>query len=142
MFCGGTMAEGWACYATDLAEEIGFLEEDEIIAEQHSRVRQLARAVVDIEFHCGTMTHGDAEQFFRVQTGANHDAARKEITRTSMFPGTAVMYWLGTDAIHRLRKERSVADGAAFSLRAFHDAFLSYGAIPVPLIGQLMSEGS
>jgi len=51
MFCGGTMAEGWACYATDLAEEMGFLEEDEIIAEQHSRVRQLARAVVDMEFH-------------------------------------------------------------------------------------------
>lgn len=142
MFCGGTMAEGWACYATDLAEEMGFLEKDETIAEQHSRVRQLARAVVDIEFHRGTMSHGDAEQFFHVQTGASHEAARKEITRSSMFPGTALMYWLGTDAIHSLRKERSVSDGAAFSLRAFHDTFLSYGSIPVPLIGQLMLEGS
>src|SRR5512140_1303936 len=25
MFCGGTMAEGWACYATQLMDELGFL---------------------------------------------------------------------------------------------------------------------
>jgi len=25
MLCGGTMAEGWACYATDLMDEVGFL---------------------------------------------------------------------------------------------------------------------
>ena len=25
LFCGGTMAEGWACYATDLMSEAGFL---------------------------------------------------------------------------------------------------------------------
>ena len=25
MFCGGTMAEGWACYSTELLDEFGFL---------------------------------------------------------------------------------------------------------------------
>jgi uncharacterized protein (DUF885 family) len=29
MFLGGTMAEGWACYATDLMDEIGFLTPEE-----------------------------------------------------------------------------------------------------------------
>src|SRR5262249_44778790 len=29
MLCGGTMAEGWACYATDLAAEVGFLTDGE-----------------------------------------------------------------------------------------------------------------
>jgi uncharacterized protein (DUF885 family) len=66
-------------------------------------------------------------------------AAAKEVTRDSMFPGTAVMYWLGTQGIHDLRIARQQAEGAAFSLRAFHDKLLSFGSIPVLLIAQLMS---
>jgi uncharacterized protein (DUF885 family) len=57
-----------------------------------------------------------------------------------MFPGTALMYWLGAQGIHDLQAKRRSADGAAFSLRAFHDRFLSYGSIPVPLIAELMSR--
>src|SRR5918912_2054487 len=42
MFCGGTMAEGWACYATELMEEVGFLTAEERVAERHTWVRMLA----------------------------------------------------------------------------------------------------
>ena len=31
MFLGGTMAEGWACYATDLMAECGFLTPEELL---------------------------------------------------------------------------------------------------------------
>jgi uncharacterized protein (DUF885 family) len=55
-----------------------------------------------------------------------------------MFPGAAMMYLIGADAIHDLRAALQTRDGAAFSLRAFHDRFLSYGAIPVTLIAQDM----
>ena len=54
------MAEGWACYACDLMEELGFLTPLERVAQQHTRVRLLARAIVDIELHHGTMTFDDA----------------------------------------------------------------------------------
>jgi uncharacterized protein (DUF885 family) len=65
--------------------------------------------------------------------------ARAEAVKNSMFPGAAVMYWLGTRAIHALRAEQAARGGSAFSLRAFHDAFLSFGALPVPMIASLMS---
>jgi uncharacterized protein (DUF885 family) len=55
-----------------------------------------------------------------------------------MFPGTAVMYWLGTRGLHRLRASMRVRQGDAFSMRAFHDRVLSSGAIPVMLIAKLM----
>jgi uncharacterized protein (DUF885 family) len=55
-----------------------------------------------------------------------------------MFPGTAVMYWLGTQGLHRLRATMLARQGEAFSMRAFHDRVLSYGAIPVMLISKLM----
>jgi uncharacterized protein (DUF885 family) len=48
------------------------------------------------------------------------------------------MYWLGTREIHRLRAEIRRREGASFSMRRFHDRFLSYGAIPVAVIARLM----
>ena len=138
MFCGGTLAEGWACYATDLMAEVGFLSDLELVAEQHTRVRMLCRAVVDIELHQGTMPFDEAVAFYETRASMPPPAARAEVVKNSMFPGTAIMYWLGTQAIHALRAERAAAEGQAFSLRAFHDELLGYGAIPVPLIAQLM----
>ena len=138
MFAGGTMAEGWACYATDLMEDVGFLSPLEAVAQQHNRVRQAARAVVDIELHAGTMSEADAVAFYVDRTGMAEPAARMEVTKNGMFPGAAVMYWLGTGSIHALRTECSRHDGAAFALRAFHDELLSYGSLPVPAIARSM----
>ena len=39
------------------------------------------------------------------------------------------------DAIRDLREAIAEREGSAFSLRSFHDRFLSFGAIPVALIG-------
>jgi len=139
MFLGGTMAEGWACYATDLMDEVGFLTPEQSLAQQHTRARLLARAVVDFGLHEGTLTFEDAIALYRDRIGMSPDAARGEACKNSMFPGTALMYWLGTDALHQLRRERQRIEGAAFSLRRFHDRLLAFGSIPVPLIAQLMS---
>jgi hypothetical protein len=140
MFCGGSLAEGWACYATDLMGEEGFLSDLELVAEQHSRLRQLARTIVDIELHHRRWTEEDARAFFQERVAMSPAAAAKEVTRTSMFPGTAIMYWLGTRGIHDLRSALQKTEGSRFSLRSFHDRFLSYGSIPVPLIASLMAE--
>lgn len=139
MFGGGTMAEGWACYATDLMDEAGFFTPEESVAQQHTRARLLARAVVDIGLHERSMTFEDAVGLYRDRVGMTPDAARAETCKNSMFPGTAIMYWLGTEGLHRLRRARERAEGSAFSLRRFHDRVLGFGSIPVPLIERLMS---
>src|SRR5205814_7237593 len=134
-----TMAEGWACYATDVMDEIGYLTPDESIAQQHARARLAARAVVDIGLHERSLSFDGAIAVYRDRIGMAPDAARAEACKNSMFPGTAVMCWLGTDTLHRLRRERERVEGRDFSLRRFHDRVLSYGSIPVPLVEQLMS---
>jgi uncharacterized protein (DUF885 family) len=139
MFCGGTMAEGWACYATDLMDEVGFLTPEESVAEQHTRARLLARAVVDIGLHEGSLSFDEAVAVYRDRIGMSPEAARAETCKNSMFPGTALMYWLGTDTLHTLRRERERAEGERFSLRAFHDRVLGYGSIPLPLVARLLS---
>jgi peptide/nickel transport system substrate-binding protein len=138
MFAGGTLAEGWACYACDLMEQVGFLTPLESLAQQHTRVRLLARAVADLELHGGLRTLDETVAFYREQALLSDEAAEGEAVKNSMFPGTAVMYWLGTRAIHEMRRAAEAREGAAFRLGAFHDRLLRYGAIPVPLIARLM----
>ena len=141
MFCGGTMAEGWACYATDLMDEIGFLTPLESYAEKHSRLRMAARALADVRLHDGRWSLDDAAGFYREQVGMVAEAARGEAVKNSMFPGTALMYLTGTDLIHRLRQTISRREGASFDLQRFHDRFLSYGSVPVALVADAMQGG-
>lgn len=135
-FAAGTLVEGWACYATDLAEEIGFLTPLEALSEQQSRVRMAARAVADVAIHTGAMTLAEAAAFYEHEAGMPPAAAMGEAVKNSMFPGAAMMYLSGTHAIHALRADVAAREGGAFSLRAFHDRFLSYGAVPVALIAE------
>lgn len=141
MFGGGTMAEGWACYATGLMGELGGLSPLESVAERHSAVRQLVRAVVDLSFHAGELSFDEAVALFVGRAGMDPAVARAEVVKCSMFPGTAAMYWIGTQGILDLRDRVRARDGAGFDLKAFHDDLLGHGSIPVPLVARMMTEG-
>ena len=138
MFLGGSMAEGWACYATDLVDELDLLTGNERLSQQHTRVRQLARAIVDIKLHCGDWTFAESANYYVAQTGMSQDMAAAETTKNSMFPGTALMYWLGTTRIEKLRDEFKQYQKASFNLKAFHGELLSFGSIPVYLVANMM----
>ncbi len=137
MFLGGSMAEGWACYATELADELGFLTPLERAAEQQSRVRMLARAIVDIRLHTGEFTFAEAVAYYVHEVGMPETVAVGEATKNSMFPCTAVMYWLGTQGILDLR--HTMRARPDYSPRHFHDALLSRGSIPVALAARLLT---
>jgi len=138
LFCGGTMAEGWACYATDLMEEAGFLTPLERLAHAHSSLRMAARAVADVRLHTGGWTLEETAGFYAETAALSEAAARAEAVKNSMFPGTATMYLCGTQAIHDLRRRQQVRAG--FSLREFHDRLLSYGSLPVALVAAEMAD--
>ena len=143
MFCGGTMAEGWACYATDLVREAGGLTPLEEYAELSAEARMAARAVVDVELHEGRMGLDEAAAFYEREAGMGASAAHAEAVKNSMFPGVALMYRTGTEAIHALRRRAREREGAAFGLRSFHDRLLSWGSVPVSLAGELLeAEGA
>jgi hypothetical protein len=141
VFAAGTLVEGWACYATDLMEEIGFLTPLESLSQAQSRLGMAARAVADVALHSGTLSLDETAAFYEREAGMPASAARNEAIKNSMFPGAAMMYLVGTEAIHDLRREIAEREGNAFSLRAFHDRVLHYGAIPVALIARDMLNG-
>jgi uncharacterized protein (DUF885 family) len=138
LFCGGTMAEGWACYATELMNEVGALSPLEQFAELHGQLRMCARAVVDVRLHQGRFTFDQALAYYVENAGMAYAAAHAEVVKNAMFPATALMYQVGRDAIRQLRRECSARAGAGFELRRFHDEFLSWGSIPVAWIAREM----
>jgi uncharacterized protein (DUF885 family) len=138
VFAAGTLVEGWACYATDLMEEIGFLTPLESLSQAQSRLRMAARAVADVALHTGAMSLDETAAFYEREAGMPASAARSEAIKNSMFPGAATMYLVGTEAIHDLRGQMAEREGTDFALRAFHDHVLQYGAIPTALIAEDM----
>lgn len=140
LFCGGTMAEGWSCYVTDLMAEVGFLTPLEEYSQLYGRMRMAARTIVDIRLHRGDFTLEQAAAFYHEQVGMSEGASMGEAVKNSMFPGGAVMYLSGTDAIFQLRREVAAAQGGAFSLRAFHDELISHGSVPISLVAEMMRE--
>lgn len=137
--CGGTMAEGWACYATELMGEVGFYAPREELAVRHGRLRMAARAVADVRLHQGRWTLDEAAAFYRDHVGLGAAVARAEAVKNSLFPGTALAYLTGTDTILQLRRELRSRPG--FELGRFHDALLSHGSIPVTLAAEAMRTG-
>ena len=140
LYCGATMAEGWACYATDLMGETDFLTPLERYAEAQSRRRMSARAIVDVKLHRGEFTLAEAADFYEQRAAMSPAAAHGEAVKNSMFPGAAMIYLFGADSIHALRRELAARDGDSFDLAQFHDRFLSYGSVPVALIGADMRK--
>ncbi len=138
MVCGGTMAEGWACYATDLMDAVGFLTPLERCAHLHGGLRRAARAIVDVRLHRRSITLEQAAGFYQERVGMAPEAAHAEAVKNSMFPGTALMYLAGTELLWRLRRDLAAQRPGPFDLRAFHERVLSYGSVPVALISRAM----
>jgi uncharacterized protein (DUF885 family) len=85
------------------------------------------------------MSFDEAVRFHVSSAQLTPAAAHAEVTKCSMFPGTAMMYWLGLRDLWRLRTAEEASRGAAFSSRGFHDELLSFGSMPVPLVARLMA---
>jgi len=141
-FGAGTLAEGWACYATGLMDEIGFLTPLERFAEVYARLRMAARAICDVGIHDGSLSLDAAAAFYQERVGLAALAARAEAVKNAMFPGAAAMYLLGTEGIRDLRAAVAAREGDTFRLRDFHDRFLAHGSLPVAIIARSMLDGA
>jgi len=59
-----------------------------------------------------------------------------EVDRYISWPGQALSYYLGELKILELRHKAEKALGEKFDIRAFHDAILETGSVPLPVLEQ------
>jgi len=145
-------AEGWALYAEQLMGEPqadapeGFYTPEERLYQLKWQTLRDARVRIDTGLHTGRMTFDEAVAYYLDNVEFLPDAcagdgrdpvkaavcngARRAIYRYSKWPTQAITYHLGKRAILELRDEVRRLQGDRFSLREFHERFLSAGTIP------------
>jgi hypothetical protein len=127
--------EGWALYCEDMMGEEGFYRSEE--ERFFQRVHLLWRAVrvlLDVGLHTRGMTYQQGVDYLTSHVPVDRANAEAEVRRYCAEPVYQLCYAVGRRELLQLRDDFRAARGAAFTLRAFHDAVLSYGGLPITLI--------
>ena len=128
--------EGWALYAEGVAAEMGLYEGDPLgdLGRLQSELFRAARLVVDTGLHDKRWTREEAIAWMVRATGETESSVIREVERYSVWPGQATSYKLGQLTIRTLRGRAEEALGERFDVRAFHDAILLDGSVPLPVL--------
>jgi uncharacterized protein (DUF885 family) len=133
--------EGWALYAEDLGGEMGIYETPfEYFGMLSNQMWRAARLVIDTGIHAFGWTRERAIAYLGEHTALPEPEVVTEIDRYISWPGQALSYYLGKLTIARARKKAERALGASFDLRAFHDAVLATGSVPLPVLEALVDQ--
>lgn len=138
--------EGWALYCEKLGVEMGMYETPyDRFGMLNYQIWRAARLVVDTGIHAQGWTRERALAYFHDYTALSEHEIGTEIDRYIAWPAQALSYYLGEDAILKGRAKAEKALGARFNVRAFHDAVLELGSVPLPVlnarIDRFIAEG-
>jgi uncharacterized protein (DUF885 family) len=127
--------EGWGLYAEHLGLEAGFY------TDPYSNFGRLTyemwracRLVVDTGMHAMGWTRQRAIDFMAANTALSLHEIETEVDRYISWPGQALAYKMGEIKIRELRERAEKALGNRFDVRAFHDAVLENGSVPLDVL--------
>jgi uncharacterized protein (DUF885 family) len=133
---GGAYVEGWGLYSEKLADEMGLFRSDgERFGMLDAVAWRAARLVVDTGLHALRWDRQRSIDFM-LGAGLSETDAVIETDRYICWPGQALTYMIGCRQIEKLRREISARDGSRFDLRAFHDAVLGHGTLPLATLAR------
>jgi uncharacterized protein (DUF885 family) len=129
--------EGWAHYAEQMMIDEGFGDGDPKLrlAQLQEALLRDCRYVVAIKMHTQGMTVAEATRVF-VEQGFQEEANGHEEAMRGSYDPMYLAYTLGKLQIQALRDEYLARTGR--DLRAFHDAFVAQGGLPVAFIRKLI----
>lgn len=140
----GSNVEGWAHYCEQMVVDEGLGSGDLKLrlAQLHDALLRCCRYLVAIKMHTDKMTVEEATDFF-VREGFQERANGEREAKRGTSDPTYLVYTLGKLQIINLRDEYKKLKGQDYSLKAFHDAFLSTGCPPVKLVrAELLNDYS
>jgi prolyl oligopeptidase len=133
--------EGWGLYSESLGYEMGFYKDpySKFGALTYDMWRAV-RLVVDTGMHYKGWTRQQAIDFFKDNAAKTEADIVNEIDRYISWPDQALAYKIGQLKMLELRRTAEQALGGDFDVKAFHDALLGGGALPMEVLGTRMNH--
>jgi uncharacterized protein (DUF885 family) len=129
--------EGWALYCEKLGKEMGIYKTPyEEFGRETYEMWRAARLVIDTGIHHKGWTREQAINYLAEHTALSEHEVETEVDRYISWPGQALSYKLGEMKILELRAKAEKELGPKFDLKAFHDAVLAEGSVPLPVLEQ------
>ena len=131
----GAYSEGWGLYVEALAREMGFYADPYSDFGRLSReIWRAIRLVVDTGLHAKGWSEAQALAYYSANSPQPAAKIRSEIRRYLVEPGQATAYKVGMVRILAIRARARAALGPRFDARAFHDAVLGGGSLPLSVL--------
>jgi uncharacterized protein (DUF885 family) len=132
-------AEGWGLYSERLADEMGLytgaVDRMGIFSADSLRA---CRLVVDTGLHALGWSRQQAVDYMVANSPMTEAICRPEVDRYILHPGQATSYMIGRLEILRMRAEAQDRQGDAFDIKAFHNAVLDSGPMPLGLLDRVV----
>ncbi len=133
--------EGWGLYCEYLGLEAGFYQDPySNFGRLTYEMWRAARLVVDTGMHTQGWSRQQAIDFMASNTALSLHNVTTEIDRYISWPGQALSYKIGELTIKRLRAKAEQDLGDKFDIRAFHDAVLENGSVPMSILEQQIND--
>jgi len=134
--------DGWAHYAEQMVLDEGYRNGDPKLrmAQVSDALTRICRLLSGIKLHTKQWTLADAQRCFEKEAYVAAPAAKREAERGAYDP-TYGGYFLGKRAILKLRADYQTRMGTKFSLREFHERFMTNGIAPIWAQRQLLLPG-
>lgn len=135
-------AEGWALYAEQLADEMGFYDHDQLgrLGYLKDACFRASRLVVDTGMHAKRMSREDAIHTMNSVLGEKIATTTTEIERYCVWPGQACGYMVGKQTLLRLRAHAQQTMGSRFDIKGFHDCLLTNGSTPLTVTETIVND--
>jgi uncharacterized protein (DUF885 family) len=131
--------EGWALYAESLGHELGLYQEPlDLVGRYTLELLRACRLVADTSLHARDWTRAQAIRYLVEECGQGEGNATVEVLRYMAWPAQALGYKIGELAILQLRARAEQRLRERFDLRAFHDAILAEGHLPISMLRERM----
>ncbi len=127
--------EGWAFYSERLGKEVGFYQDPySEYGRLQNEIWRAVRWVVDTGVHSQHWTRQQMVDYFHQHTAMDEENINTEVDRYIAWPAQALSYKMGQMKILELRARAQKELGSKFDLRAFHDAVLDSGPLPLDVL--------
>jgi uncharacterized protein (DUF885 family) len=135
-------SEGWALYAEQLVDELGVY--NDFPAGRLGYLQSIAvrccRLVVDSGLHAKRWTRQQGVDYFVKVNGSNPLEVASEVDRYCSWPGQACGYKVGHSTINRLRDKAKAELGRKYDLKAFDDAVVLGGNVPMDVLAKNIDD--